>query len=105
MEELKKEEKKAEAKKEEKKAEERKSKHLFIKTHRSHKWIIAIIFIVMFIMGYGLYSKVITLDSLSENNFRILTVGLLFSLNIVVMLMIILMSVLYIELKDKYFQE
>jgi hypothetical protein len=81
------------------------TKHYFIKSHKSHKWIIGFIIAVMFIMGYGLYSKVMEIDSISDNNFRIMTVGLLFSLNIIVMLLIILVAIFYIEVKDKYLLE
>ena len=85
--------------------EKSENKHYLLKTHKSHKWIIGIIILVMFVMGYGLYTKVMEIDKLSEDNFRILSIGLLFSLNIVVMILIVLLATFYIEIKDKYLQE
>ena len=82
-----------------------KKKHFVIKSHKSHQWLIGLMIIVLFIMGYGLYTKVTTVDSISEDNYRMLTVGLLFSLNIILMILIIIVATFYIEIKDKFIED
>ena len=84
---------------------QKKKKHYIIKSHKSHNWIIAIMIIIMFYMGYQLYIKISALDSIPEENFRMLTVGLLFTLNLILMILVILIASFYIEVKDKFIEE
>lgn len=83
----------------------KKGKHLVIKSHRSHNWVIALVILVMFIMGGILYQRVQTVDAISEDNYKVLVVGLLFTLNITFMILVVLMASFYIEVKDHFIEE
>ena len=51
------------------------------------------------------YGKIITVDELSDANYKVISLGLLFSVNIVLIIMTMVFIVFYIEFKDEILEK
>ncbi len=80
-------------------------KHKIIKTHNPHVGLVSIIFAFLFIIGTVLFVKILSVDEIPDANYKLLSLGLLFSLNIVMIILTVIFMVFYIEVKDKYIEE
>ncbi len=72
-------------------------KHRFIKTHRSHKTLLAIIYIIVFLIGILLGKSIMNSSSLDKSSF---TIYLLVTINLVLIVLVLLISSFIIDLKD-----
>ncbi|MBN2421776.1 hypothetical protein JXB41_01000 [Candidatus Woesearchaeota archaeon] len=80
-------------------------KHKIIKTHNTHKGLVSIIFLFLFLIGFGLYAKILTVDEIPDANYKVLSLGLLFSMNLILIILTIVFIVFYIEVKDEYLEK
>jgi hypothetical protein len=80
-------------------------KHKILKTHKPHLGLVSIIFVLLFLIGAVLFTKVFSIDDLPDANYKVLTLGLLFSLNVILIILTVIFIVFYIEVKDKYIEE
>lgn len=80
-------------------------KHYIIKTHTSHKWLIALLILLLLFLGYQMYTKISGIDYVDENTFRVTIIGLLFSITLILMVLVVIAATFYIEVKEKYFDD
>ncbi|MFH0875005.1 MAG: hypothetical protein V1859_03645 [archaeon] len=80
-------------------------RHKILKTHKPHTGLVSIIFMFLFIIGIVLFGKILSVDEIPDANYKVLSLGLLFSLNLVMIILTIIFIVFYIEVKDKYIEE
>jgi chromate transport protein ChrA len=83
----------------------KKHKHYLIKSHDSHKGLIALIITVLIVAVLALFYRMLDLRYISDSDFRIIVVVLLLTLNIVLIIFAILVLHFVIEVKDKYLED
>ncbi|MBU0756998.1 MAG: hypothetical protein KKF44_02955 [Nanoarchaeota archaeon] len=80
-------------------------KHKILKTHKPHMGLVSFLFILLFLIGAVLFIKILSVDEIPDANYKILSLGLLFSMNVVLIILTIIFIVFFIEVKDKYLEK
>mgnify|MGYP006304046047 CR=1 FL=1 len=91
------------AKKKSKKS--KKEKKEIIQTHKTHKGLVSVIFGFLLVLGIILYVKILSVDQIAEANYKVLSLGLLFSLNLIMIILTVIFIVFYIEFKDEILEK
>ncbi|MBN1386518.1 hypothetical protein JW968_06115 [Candidatus Woesearchaeota archaeon] len=81
-------------------------KHYIIKSHRSHKWLLnlTLLFLIVGAIVIAMTYNQGLLDFISDDP-QLLTNALLFILNVNIIILALVLSFFFIELKDAFIQE